>query len=306
MKKIFCLLLILSPILASASQLESFFYMDQEFSYYKPKSTTSEAKGLLVLMHGCKQYAQDIFEISRIQKYADAKHFYVLMPEQNRFYNYDGCWNWFSTYNQARDNAFELEKTIQGVRWFQTHFPVDKNHTYTAGLSAGAAMANNLAYCYPEIFSGAFIHSGIAFALASDASSAETVIVNTSDFENKNLQKLAVSCQAPKLKTQKLQHFVVVHGNEDTRVIPRNAELSEEQAKSYLEKIYGNGTHKIENFSGTYAYKKTSIAKKNSYQIELYQVERLAHAWSGGSSGHDNSDPKGPSATDWLVNAFFP
>jgi poly(hydroxyalkanoate) depolymerase family esterase len=306
MKKIFCLLLIFAPLLAKATNLESFYYLDQEFSYYAPKSASTAPKALLVLMHGCKQYGHDIFEITRIKKYADEKNFYVLMPEQNRFYNYDGCWNWFSTYNQTRGNMMELEKTIQGIQWFQANFNVDKNNIVAAGMSAGAAMANDLAYCYPEVFSGAFLHSGVAFAVAQDTTTAETVIVDTTNFENKNLQKLAISCQHPNIKTQKLKRFVIVHGDNDPRVVPKNGEMEKQQAQSYLEKIYGVGTNRMSNATDGYPYKKTTISKKNSYNIDFYQIEKLVHAWSGGAAGHDNSDPNGPSATNWLVDTFFP
>ena len=46
--------------------------------------------------------------------------------------------------------------------------PIDSTRVYIAGMSAGAAMAVNIASLYPERFAGVMSHSGVAVGAATN------------------------------------------------------------------------------------------------------------------------------------------
>src|SRR5262249_51372796 len=50
---------------------------------------------LVVMIHGCRQKAEDIAEGTRITALADELGCLVMLPRQNPRANSWGCWNWF-------------------------------------------------------------------------------------------------------------------------------------------------------------------------------------------------------------------
>src|SRR5208282_3703435 len=60
------------------------------------------ASPLVMLLHGCTHDAEDMAEISGMNKVAEANRFLVVYPEQTRLANLLKCWNWFHPKHQAR------------------------------------------------------------------------------------------------------------------------------------------------------------------------------------------------------------
>ena len=59
------------------------------------------AMPLIVLLHGCRQSADEIARGTRIEALADRLGAYVLMPEQSERANPYRCWNWFDPVTAA-------------------------------------------------------------------------------------------------------------------------------------------------------------------------------------------------------------
>src|SRR5437868_12698262 len=68
----------------------------REYLVYVPRGHSRWKRStLLVLIHGCRQTAEDIASGSRIAALADEIGCVVLLPRQNPRANAWGCWNWF-------------------------------------------------------------------------------------------------------------------------------------------------------------------------------------------------------------------
>src|SRR5690606_19850888 len=126
-------------------------------------------------MHGCKQSVEDFAESTRLVELGEREKAIILFPSQSKERNSSLCWNWFLAVNQMRNWGEPLmiaAATNTAVR----SLPVDPKRIFILGLSAGGAMANMVASCYPELFSAVGIHSGVAFAAASTSWSAGPVL----------------------------------------------------------------------------------------------------------------------------------
>lgn len=65
--------------------------------YIPPGLTAGVRPPLLVLLHGCGQDAEGFAAVTAMHRVADRGGFLVLLPEQDRLANAQGCWNWFDT-----------------------------------------------------------------------------------------------------------------------------------------------------------------------------------------------------------------
>ncbi len=68
----------------------------RDYTVYVPQGHARwRSVPLLVLLHGCRQTADDIAQATRITALADDVGCLVLLPRQNPRANAWGCWNWF-------------------------------------------------------------------------------------------------------------------------------------------------------------------------------------------------------------------
>ncbi|MET0583132.1 MAG: PHB depolymerase family esterase, partial [Pseudoxanthomonas sp.] len=62
-----------------------------------PGVRAGERLPMVVMLHGCDQDARGFADSTRMNRIAARERFFVLYPEQDRFANAKGCWNWFET-----------------------------------------------------------------------------------------------------------------------------------------------------------------------------------------------------------------
>ena len=68
----------------------------RDYTVYVPRGHTRWRRvPLVVLIHGCRQTADEIAHATRITALADDVGCLVLLPRQNPRANAWGCWNWF-------------------------------------------------------------------------------------------------------------------------------------------------------------------------------------------------------------------
>ena len=94
---------------------------------------------LVVLIHGCRQTADDIAHSTRITALADDLGCIVLLPHQNPRANAWGCWNWFDRATTA--GRGEAAIVLAQVRAVRRKFRIDRRRVYVAGLSSGGGLA---------------------------------------------------------------------------------------------------------------------------------------------------------------------
>ena len=234
----------------------------------------------MVMLHGCTQTAADFAAGTRMNELAERDTFLVAYPEQTAKANGRRCWNWFLPAHQRRD-AGEPSLLAGITRQVMETHRVEPGRVFVAGLSAGGAMAAVLAATYPDLYAAAGIHSGLVHGAAHDVPSA-----------------FAAMQQGPPAGARGRGDsipLIVFQGVRDTTVAPANAAaLLSPWSSTAPETLTGPGwTRRV--------YRD----RDGRVVAEWWMVDKLGHAWSGGSPEGSFTDAAGPDATAELVRFFL-
>jgi poly(hydroxyalkanoate) depolymerase family esterase len=263
----------------------------------------SKALPLVVMLHGCTQDPDDIARGTRLNESAEDKSVLVAYPEQPETANPKKCWNWYDPAHQTRDQG-EPALIAAITRQVMRDYKVDDRRVYMAGVSAGAAMALTVALSYPELFAAVGLHSGIPYGAAATVVEALTAMQG----KGGDAETLAAKAKAAMGSRARAIPAIVFQGGSDHVVNPANAvrlagQLAAIQGTPRGEKIMKTMGEKVET-SGGYHYTR-ALEGSASAPIELWVVEELGHAWSGGSANGTFADEKGPNATTQMLRFFL-
>jgi poly(hydroxyalkanoate) depolymerase family esterase len=262
------------------------------FRLFVPQCATSAKLPLLVMLHGCKQNAEDFALGTRMNELAQAHGWVVLYPEQPLSANGLGCWNWFHAGNQQRGRG-EPKILADLVRHVMAAEDIDPRRVYVAGLSAGGAMAATLAGTYPELFAAVGIHSGLPHAAAHDMMSAFHAM------RDGPLARRVAAEAAALLPT------IVFHGDLDDTVHPGNGEalIASAAAPAGAAPSWTRVEHGQK--PGGHAWTRTvHTSADGRIQAEHWLVHGAGHAWCGGSPEGSYTDPAGPDASAEMLRFF--
>jgi poly(hydroxyalkanoate) depolymerase family esterase len=261
----------------------------RQYKIYTPGVNSGQALPLVVMLHGCKQAADDFAAATRMNMLAEEYGFIVAYPQQSRRANNSNCWNWFAPKHQQRDRG--EPSLIAGItREVIATSAVDARRVYIAGLSAGGAMAAVMATTYPDVYAGVGIHSGLAYGAALDVPSAFAAMRGDEPQRAAPRSRDHTAVRVP---------LIVFHGDNDKTVHPRNAaELID--ADPVLERSVEYGRAQGREY--------TRVTYRNAAGkplVEQWLVHGAAHAWSGGSTEGSFSDPTGPDASREMLRFFL-
>ncbi len=107
---------------------------------YLPPHVSAEA-ALVVVLHGCTQTAASYDLGAGWSTLADRYGFALLLPEQQRSNNPNGCFNWFQTGDIKRGHG-EALSIRQMVDKMVSDHGIDRKRVFVTGLSAGGAMTS--------------------------------------------------------------------------------------------------------------------------------------------------------------------
>ncbi|HEX8209883.1 MAG TPA: PHB depolymerase family esterase [Longimicrobium sp.] len=238
---------------------------------------------LVVMLHGCTQDPDDFARGTRFNEAAAEERVIVAYPEQTGALHPQKCWTWYDPAHQARGGEPALVAGI--AREVMAARPVDAKRVYVAGISAGAAMAINTAAAYPELFAAAGAHSGIAYRAATAVPQALAVMRNG-------------SAAPDSLRVERAVPLIVFHGASDPVVAPINGR----QLAALWARAGG-----LKDFQRSEMETGGLRATRDVYGpfLELWMVEGLGHAWSGGSAEGTYTDVRGPDATREMLRFFL-
>ncbi len=282
-----------------------------DYELFVPTPTTARAgpRPLVLMLHGCTQNPADFAAGTRMNELAQAQGFIVLYPAQSRRMNPQGCWNWFKHSHQRRGHG-EPELLASLTRSVMQRHGVDPARVYVAGLSAGGAMAAILGHAYPDLFAAVGVHSGVPRGAAHDVASALAAMkdAGASDhpWAHESFRRRSRTADAllPLVPT------IVFHGDLDTTVHPRNAELVLEAA---LGGVRGDeatdqpvtSTEAGRSMHGL-PFTRTVHREAGSGLVlaEHWVVHGVGHAWSGGDARGSYTDARGPDASREMLRFF--
>jgi poly(hydroxyalkanoate) depolymerase family esterase len=246
-----------------------------------------------VVLHGCAQSADDIARLTRMDSVAQRDGFAVLYPEQPATANALRCWNWFLASNQGRGSgeaALLADMTQSIVRQYR----LDADRVYLVGISAGGAMAGILGVTYPERFAGLGLHSPVAYGAARSLQEGTTVMKNA-PADAEALVRLASEQMGERKRSLPV---IVLHGGSDQLLDPKNGRVAAAQWAGLNNTA--TSSEEVRSAAGRNA-RVTTFTGSSGAQVQLWMVEGLGHAWSGGPASERFSDPAGPNATEIFV-----
>jgi feruloyl esterase len=187
------------------------------FAYRPPNLADNPA--LVVVLHGCTQTAAGYDLGTGWSTLAERYGFALLLPEQQRSNNPNGCFNWFQP-GHSRRNQGEPLSIRQMIEKCVADYGIDRRRIFVTGLSAGGAMTSNMLACYPDVFAGGAIIAGLPYGAAASVQQAFQSMYRSPSRPARDwgaLVRKASSHGGP------WPRISVWHGNADTTVIPSNA-----------------------------------------------------------------------------------
>jgi poly(3-hydroxybutyrate) depolymerase len=277
----------------------------REYTVYVPRGRSRWRRApLVVLIHGCRQTADEIAHATRITNLADEMGWVILLPHQNPRANAWGCWNWFDRATAAGrgETAILLAQMRVARRKYRTH----PQQVYVAGLSSGGALASVNGVRKPAAIAGVIAHSGIACGAASSPLAALGVLKKGADAD---VLQIAREARAGSEAASLPVPLLVVQGGADDVVAPVNGV---QLVRQYLA-LNGHpaaddgdrdalppADHRDVAMADTRSVTTSEWRVGKRLVVRHVLVDGLAHAWSGGDDKYQYADPRAPDATAML------
>lgn len=267
----------------------------RSYRLYIPASAPERPRGLLVMLHGCKQDPDDFAAGTNMNSVAERYGVLVAYPGQPASANVSSCWNWFRPADQMRD-AGEPAIIAGLTREIMSEFGLHRGQVFVAGLSAGGAMAAVMGETYPDLYAGVGIHSGLAYGSANDVVSAFAAMRGETGAAQR--RKPARTGSEPGIRT------IVFQGSADAVVHPSNAERI--IAEAGLQSAPGAIRRENGASAAGRGYIRTVITDPDGDPaVEYWLIADTGHAWSGGNPDGSYADPAGPDASTEMMRFFF-
>lgn len=258
----------------------------RDYRLYVP--ATHQPRGLILMLHGCKQNAEDFAIGTAMNDVAEAQGFLVAYPAQAQSANPSSCWNWFRREDQSRGRG-EPHILAEMTRAISAEYGISTSKVFVAGLSAGGAMAAVMAAAYPGLYAAAGIHSGLPCGAARDVQSA--------------FAAMRGDVRPITRKHAQMPRLIVFHGTSDPTVAPRNAALLMAEAQD----AFPAAKPVIRSFkTGTRNVEHTELrGADGSPQAECWMIAGAGHCWSGGDPSGSYAKPEGPAASKEMMRFFL-
>lgn len=277
---------------------------ERRYKLFRPSAEKMPSAGqrtLVVVLHGCTQDADDIARGTRFNEAAARDGFVVLYPEQPETAHPRKCWNWYEP-GQIRRGAGEAAIIANLTLKIVREEGIDPRHVFLAGISAGAAMAANLAAGYPEVYAAVAFHSGLPALVANDVASA-LAVMSKGPAESDELGALAFHEMGAHARVVPVIAF---HGVSDPSVSVVNLRaIARQWVVANALAARAKPPEPVEVHPADHRLSGLRYVLSNGTVLaEAWRVEGLAHAWSGGSAAGSYADPGAPDATTMMLEFF--
>ncbi|WP_244849830.1 PHB depolymerase family esterase [Caballeronia sp. SL2Y3] len=269
------------------------------YALYVPPRTGLGRMPVVVMLHGCKQSADDFAQGTRMNLLADKYGFAVLYPEQSKHDHPHRCWRWYD--DSSSGGGGEAASIVSLIRATVAEHQFDPERVYLAGMSAGAGLAALLAVRYPDLFAAVGLHSGVVFGEANSAIGAMDVMRRASRTDPVTLIDAALD-----VRDYPGMPAVIIHGELDSVVSAENAEQLTQQFLRLNGFIDAAGQPRAgEVREETHPDGVVRDYFKNGRRVVKTSIVRgLGHSWAGGDDTVAFHSSKGPDSSAVLWEFF--
>jgi poly(hydroxyalkanoate) depolymerase family esterase len=256
---------------------------------YIPASLRPVA-ALVVVLHGCTQDAAGYDAGTGWSTLAEREGFALVLPEQGRGNNPNGCFNWFEPADIARVGG-EAESIAAMVQAAVAGHGIDRNRIFVTGLSAGGAMTAVMLATYPDLFAGGAIIGGLPYGRASGVPEALALMRGRSG----DAAGLAASVRSAAGGHDGAWPSVSVwHGSADRTVDVANMDAIGAQWLG----VHGVDPTVCEIESGSGWTRRIWRGADGRVAVEDWRVDRMGHGVPIDPSGPDRLGAAGPYMLD--------
>ncbi|BAN25892.1 esterase PHB depolymerase [Caballeronia insecticola] len=269
------------------------------YALYTPPKAAGDRLPLVVMLHGCKQNADEFAQGTRFNLLADKYGFAVLYPEQSKHDHAHRCWRWYD--DSGGGGGGEAASVVSLVKAVVAEHDLDAERVYVAGMSAGAGLAALLAVRYPHVFAAVGLHSGVVFGEARSAIGAMDVMRRGSRTDPVALIDTAVD-----VRDYPGMPAIIVHGELDSVVTSNNAEQLTKQFLRLNGFIDAAGNRRAgETRQESHPDGVVSDYFKNGRRVVKTSIVRgLGHSWAGGDDTVAFHSSKGPDSSGVMWEFF--
>jgi poly(hydroxyalkanoate) depolymerase family esterase len=235
---------------------------------------------LVVVLHGCTQTAAGYDLGAGWSTLADRYRFALLMPEQQRSNNPNGCFNWFQPgdIERGRGEAYSIRQMVDQM---VSDHAINPARVFVTGLSAGGAMTSVMLATYPDVFAGGAIVAGLPYGAATNVQQAFETMFRCPPRRARAWGDLVRGASPHNGPWPRVS---VWHGGADATVIPSNAR---EIVKQWTD------VHGLPEAPSTQAMadgypRQVWVNKAGDELIESYTITNMAHGTPLATGRADN------------------
>ena len=224
---------------------------------------------LVVVLHGCTQTAASYDHGAGWSTLAERYGFALLLPEQQRSNNPNGCFNWFQSgdIERGRGEAASIRHMVEKM---VRHKGIDRSRIFVTGLSAGGAMTSVMLACYPEVFAGGAIIAGLPYGAADNVQQAFQSMLQSPARPAEEWGNLVRGASEHRGRWPRVS---VWHGAADKTVVPSNAR---EILKQWTN-VHGLPMEPSEQSMVDGYPRQVWRDETGEERIEFYAIDRMAH-----------------------------
>ncbi|MGW7436981.1 extracellular catalytic domain type 1 short-chain-length polyhydroxyalkanoate depolymerase [Streptomyces sp. NPDC054849] len=238
---------------------------------YRPAGLPANP-AVVVALHGCTQTAQIYADNSGLAKFAEQHRFVLLFAETTSANNGGQCFNFFEPGDNRRGQG-EAASIRQMVAHAGSAYGTDPARVYVTGLSAGGAMTSVMLAAYPDVFAAGAVIAGIPYGCANTVSAAYTCMSPGVD-RTPSAWAQSVRDANPGY-TGPWPKVTIWHGDNDTKVVPRNAvELRDQWTAVHG---LGQSPDRTSTIGPDQTRREQYLAPGGAVAVEVNRVPSIAH-----------------------------
>lgn len=265
-----------------------------DYTVYIPSTyTPDEAMPMVMALHGGGQGTYMVSTDNRtlfadftgLNNYAEKYGFIVVYPRQSTANHSFGLdyWSWYN--QQDRDDA-EPKALYDIVCEVKGEYNIDESNVFVFGFSAGAAMAENIAVNYSEVFAGCCILAGLSYKVCEPKNATAVQAAGPIKTNGELAQEITTGMGDNK----QIKKLLVITGTTDIMVSPKNATAAADAwaiaMKSINSSLDTSITAETVTGENNVSYTKSVYAALNGEEIcTLYEIDGMNHQYPGAVPG---------------------